>query len=46
MEKPVDVRGFGFKLDGGRTQDRPIYISAIEEGWMKAFFFCVTKKHF
>lgn len=32
MEKPVDIRGFGFKLDGGRTQDRPIYISTIEEG--------------
>lgn len=35
MEKPVDVRGFGFKLDGGRTQDRPIYIAAIEEGLSK-----------
>ena len=35
MEKPVDVRGFGFKLDGGRTQDRPIFISAIEEGSKK-----------
>lgn len=42
MEKPVDVRGFGFKLDGGRTQDRPIYISAVEEGLKKmtlSFFF-------
>jgi hypothetical protein len=32
MEKPVDIRGFGFKLDGGRTQNRPIFISTIEEG--------------
>ncbi len=32
MEKPLDVRGFGFKLDGGRGQNRSIFISAIEEG--------------
>ncbi|CAF4866433.1 unnamed protein product, partial [Rotaria magnacalcarata] len=25
-------RGFGFKLEGGRVQNRPIYISTIEEG--------------
>ena len=33
MEKPVDIRGFGFKLEGGRTQNRPIFISTIEEGF-------------
>jgi hypothetical protein len=32
MEKPIDVRGFGFKLDGSRTQSRAIFISTIEEG--------------
>ncbi|CAF3462205.1 unnamed protein product [Rotaria socialis] len=32
IEKPIDVRGFGFKLEGGRVQNRPIYISTIEEG--------------
>jgi C-terminal processing protease CtpA/Prc len=26
------VRGFGFKLDGGPTQNRPIYISTLEDG--------------
>ncbi|CAF0960643.1 unnamed protein product [Adineta steineri] len=32
IEKPIEIRGFGFKLDGGRSQNRPIIISAIEEG--------------
>ncbi|CAF2999656.1 unnamed protein product [Rotaria sp. Silwood2] len=32
IQKPIDVRGFGFKLDGGPTQNRPIYISTLEEG--------------
>ncbi|CAM4810609.1 unnamed protein product [Rotaria magnacalcarata] len=32
IEKPIEVRGFGFKLEGGRVQNRPIYISTIEEG--------------
>ncbi|CAF4021276.1 unnamed protein product [Rotaria sp. Silwood2] len=32
IEKPIDIRGFGFKLDGGRVQSRPIFISTIEEG--------------
>ncbi|CAF4783778.1 unnamed protein product [Rotaria sp. Silwood1] len=32
IEKPIDIRGFGFKLDGGRIQNRPIFISTIEEG--------------
>ncbi|CAF1487096.1 unnamed protein product [Adineta steineri] len=31
IEKPIEIRGFGFKLDGGRSQNRPIIISAIEE---------------
>lgn len=32
IEKPVDVRGFGFKLEDGRAQNRAVYISTIEEG--------------
>ena len=32
MEKPLEMRGFGFKLDGGRSMNRPIFISTIEEG--------------
>lgn len=28
----MDIRGFGFKLDGGRIQNRPVFISTIEEG--------------
>ncbi|CAF1342463.1 unnamed protein product [Rotaria sordida] len=32
IEKPGDIRGFGFKLDDGRIQNRPIFISTIEEG--------------
>jgi hypothetical protein len=31
----LDIRGFGFKLDGGRTENRPIFISTIEEGLKK-----------
>jgi hypothetical protein len=38
MEKPVDMRGFGFKLDGSRTQNRAIFISTIEEGLTKPYF--------
>ncbi|CAF4614372.1 unnamed protein product [Rotaria socialis] len=32
IQKPVDIRGFGFKLDGGPAQNRPIYISTLEDG--------------
>lgn len=32
IEKPTDVRGFGFKSDGGQASNRPIYISYIEDG--------------
>ncbi|UJR15435.1 hypothetical protein I4U23_002378 [Adineta vaga] len=32
IQRPLDIRGFGFKLDGGRTQNRPIFVSTIEEG--------------
>ncbi|CAF0837518.1 unnamed protein product [Didymodactylos carnosus] len=30
IEKPVNVRGFGFKLNGGNN--RPVYISSLEDG--------------
>ncbi|CAF4019918.1 unnamed protein product [Rotaria magnacalcarata] len=32
IQKPIDIRGFGFKLDGGPAQNRPIYISTLEDG--------------
>ncbi|CAF1016564.1 unnamed protein product [Adineta ricciae] len=32
IKKAVDVRGFGFKLEGGQTHNRPLYISTLEEG--------------
>lgn len=32
INKPVHVRGFGFKLDGGTSQRRLIFISTIEDG--------------
>ncbi|CAF0995484.1 unnamed protein product [Adineta ricciae] len=32
IERPLNLRGFGFKLDGSRTQSRPTYVSTIEEG--------------
>ncbi|CAF3575548.1 unnamed protein product [Rotaria sp. Silwood1] len=32
IQKPVEIRGFGFKLDGGPAQNRPIYISTLEDG--------------
>jgi hypothetical protein len=28
----VEVRGFGFKLDGGLAQNRAVYISSLEDG--------------
>ncbi|UJR31320.1 hypothetical protein I4U23_018818 [Adineta vaga] len=32
IQKAVDIRGFGFKLDGGSLHNRPIYISTLEDG--------------
>jgi hypothetical protein len=32
IQKPIEIRGFGFKLDGGPAQNRPIYISSLEDG--------------
>ena len=32
IEKPLEMRGFGFKLDGGRVNQRATFVSAIEEG--------------
>jgi len=32
IEKPLEIRGFGFKLEDGSAQRRPVYISTIEDG--------------
>lgn len=39
IEKPLEIRGFGFKLEDGSSQKRPVYISTIEDG---LDFFCAS----
>lgn len=43
IQKPVEVRGFGFKLDDGQAEKRTVFISSVEDGKTPlslSFFIC------